>query len=423
MSSNELKNGCDSNQDNSVKLGIIRNNTKIRDILGELNKILALSAVVATVLSLLSSLIAAQDYIKAEKLPVSVYSVFMQIMPILLPKAGIIVFLLAILFIMTIYFIFVDSETSEFFLTKNIKLNSNLFPVVRRLVSVLNQFPIVPKLVSILNKFPTIPKLVFISSVFFIGYGFLLIIVYLKILVLSNQTIFSLIVIIFVILAVGLLILYFIKFYDISESLVIKLLVFIPFQYFILAGIISLVFSSFITNNNDGFKFFIKFIIIYTVFDIFVGYLHDRTIKNFSYREIIFYGIAGTIVLLTILIFLNFEAFITRLVGSFLEVRVYNSQCVMLYQKSDLGNDNKRIQENSSPDSYNLYKINGSSELRIPLQADGMFYVGQCEKDNENKCAFGQFSDIYIVPVSSVASIRACPKLPENTKSNSAVAR
>jgi len=399
MSDNELKDKCNTDKDDLVKSSfIVIGNLKIKDMLRGLNKILMVSTVIATILSLGLSQKFAMTYISIEKLPVSVYSVFIQIMPILFLRIGAIGFAGALLFVFIIFVLFAYAEMSKILLTGKPESKWSLYFSIALQSSVLVIFSIAIIFINTVINFknPYMLDQVFLAG----GAGYFALVV----LILSG--------------------LRFRKTYKTSPEPIFKFPIFALLLYLILACTLWWFFSPLGISDRHELKFLIKFIVIPIVFVGFAGYLYGLATKmRFGYRDIILRGCVGGVVLLVILWVLIFETFVTGLVGGFLEVRVSNSQCVMLYQKSDLGNDNKRMQENSSPDSYSLYKINGSSELRIPLQADGMFYASQCEKDNENECVLGQFSDIYIIPVSSVTSIRACPKLPENTKYNSAVAR
>jgi hypothetical protein len=164
-------------------------------------------------------------------------------------------------------------------------------------------------------------------------------------------------------------------------------------------------------NGWDIFLFLFPLALISLFFYYIIGNEYAKNKTKFSLSVM---AVLLSILFSIVLYILKFDYLTNELIKNILEVRAPDGNlCVMLYQKDDLNKNCEEIQKNEMlSDSFGLYKIGSTDRLRIPLGADGIFYVNQfidAVKGQESKL----IPDIHLVPISKVTMICGCPSLSQ----------
>jgi hypothetical protein len=341
--------------------------------------------------SLWVSYFGAENYIKSQHIPINVVPVFTQIIPILLFNITVI--------------------TMYFAITLAIPL---IIDWIMNFIILLSNDSLV------LNKKETIIKYIIFPVILCLSNVVVLCIVYHFKQLFSNQAILLLIVPV-VVFVICFLVFKICKFISGSFLFFIVSAIYICSQQSGLWFFWIKVIESLAGNNENIVISLLQLYIFLVFFHIIIGllYVHYMDQKRRPYFVSLLF-----IVLLAIgFTWWQSNVLTEDLIKNLLEVRAPDGKlCVTLYQEKILDKSCEGIQKDkTSSNFFSSYKIGGSNRLRIPLEADGIFYVGQFEdavkgQDGKPISDVHPVSDIHLVPISKSTMICGCPERSSTTQ-------
>jgi hypothetical protein len=338
--------------------------------------------ILASLASLAVSFFGAKIYIETERVPVNVVSVFNQIMPALFFNITLVTILFVIILMYPVFMLMYNQRDDA--------VDSSRIVGLSRIHQVI-----------IKSKLAIPPLILFVSNS----------VELLSVYNLAESDITHILVLFLIIFPIILVAGYFLIFNRRYKS--ISQLSPEPVSYAIIYQVALWLFwlriASLAIDNEKNTIIFLSILLIVLFF------LHSL-VGFFYNKKLLYYVLLLCAILLVIIsVLLGRGTLIERLAKNLLEVRAPDGGlCVMLYRENKLDRSCDEIRrDNLLNNSLNSYKIGGSDRLRIPLEANGIFYVRQYTETVKGQGAKSMpnvysVSDIHLVPVSDAKLICGC---------------